>query len=166
MQDAVDLAKHPYNATQEVKETASLTFEEDPLGAGPDPYVVNMTTFYLQQNQTDFLILPSCNASKCVASGDFINDDGYTLDLTQRNTYEFTYEHDVAATPASPTTMTITVKVTGLGTMINANDLLNKIKIYSATTFMMDSPTYSVVVNYTAASKKTAQPLGDRKSVV
>jgi len=115
-----------------------------------------MTTNYLQKNQTDFLILPSCDATKCVASGTFINDDGYTLDLTQRNTYTFTYEHDVVTTtPASPTAMTITVKTTGLGTMINANDLLNKIKIISATSFGMDSATYSVAVNYTAASKMT-----------
>lgn len=39
--------------------------------------------------------------------------------------------------------------------MINANDLLNKIKIISATSFGMDSATYSVAVNYTAASKMT-----------
>lgn len=111
-----------------------------------------MTTTYLQSNQTDFHILPSCSATKCHAEGTFINDDGVTLDPTKRNTYAFSYEHDVVTgTPPSPASMTITIQTTGLKAKINANDLLNKIEIYDATTFGMDTAsgaTYEVAVNY------------------
>lgn len=157
MQNATHLAKYPYTAP-------TTTATEKLQGAG-DPFVAQMTTTYLQQNQTDFHILPSCNTTKCVASGTYINDNGATLDLTQRNTYTFMYEHDVpTTTPASPASMTVTVKTTGLKTMINANDLLNKVEIYDATTFGMDlntGATYSVAVNFVAASNKDPQALGD-----
>lgn len=159
MQNATELAKHPYVAPSEKEETTD--FEN--LEAAGDPFVAQMTTTYLQQNQTDFHILPSCNATKCVASGTFINDDGATLDLTQRNTYAFTYEHDVVTTaPVSPVSMTVTIKTTGLKTKINANDLLNKIEIYDATAFGMDlatGATYTVAVNF-VDPKMAAQDLG------
>lgn len=89
MQNATDLAKHPYQGTS----TTTSENEETTgnLGGPVEPFVAQMTTNYLQKNQTDFHILPSCNATFCVASGTFINDDGNTLDLTQRNTYTFSY---------------------------------------------------------------------------
>lgn len=160
MQNATDLARHPYVAPSEKENT---DFEN--LEAAGDAYVAQMTTIYLQANQTDFHILPSCNATKCTASGAFINDDGVTLDLTQRNTYAFTYEHDALGAGVSPVSMTVTIKTTGLKAMINANDLLNKIEIYDATAFGMDlatGATYSVAVNF-VDTKKTAQSLGDAK---
>jgi len=89
MQNATDLAKFPYKAPSEIEEIKENE-EEKSVGA-KDPFVVQMTTNYLQSNQTDFHILPSCNATFCVASGTYINDDGYTLDLTDRNTYTFNY---------------------------------------------------------------------------
>jgi hypothetical protein len=150
MQNATDLAKHPYKPEQEK--------EEEGFKGPIIPYVAQMTTTYLQSNQTDFHILPSCNATKCVAQGTFINDDGLTLDLSQRNTYTFSYEHDVA-TP--PTSMTVTVKTAGLKAMINANDLLNKIEIHDATAFGINAApgaTYEVAVTY---SNSTTQALGD-----
>lgn len=163
MQNATDLAKFPYVAPSNT-ESESNTNPHN-LGAPIIPYVAQMTTSYLQKNQTDFHILPSCNATKCVASGSFVNDDGVTLNLTQRNTYTFSYEHDVVTTaPVSPTLMTVTVTTTGLKKMINANDLLNKIEIYDATTFGMDlatGATYSVAVNFLAALNKDPQSLGD-----
>lgn len=158
MQNATELAKHPYVAPSEKEGTTD--FEN--LEAAGDPFVAQMTTTYLQSNQTDFHILPSCDATKCVASGTFINDDGYTLDMTQRNTYAFTYEHDVVAAPGSPVSMTVTIKTTGLKTKINANDLLNKIEIYDATRFGMDlatGATYTVAVNF-VDTKTAAQDLG------
>jgi len=157
MQNATDLAKHPI-VTPSEEETLNF----DDLEANDD-FVAQMTTTYLQKNQTDFHILPTCSATKCTASGTFINDDGVTTDVTQRNTYAFTYEHDVVTTtPVSPVSMTVTIKTSGVMTMINANDLLNKIEIYDATRFGMDlatGATYSVVVNF-FDTKKAAQDLG------
>jgi len=160
MQNATDLAKHPYVAPSEEVET---TTSED-LGSD---YVVQMTTNYLQGNQTDFHILPACNTTACVASGDFINDDGTSLDLSARNSYTLAYEHaPVTTTPPSPALMTITVRtsnVLGLKSKINANDLLNKIEIYDATTFGMDlasGATYAVTVNFQDTAKP-AQSLGN-----
>lgn len=125
-----------------------------------------MTTKSLQQNATDFHILPSCNATKCVAAGTFINDDGLSLDTTQRYTYNFTYEHDVVTTtPVSPTTMTVQIKTGSVATppVPNGNDYLNKIKIYDATTFGMDTTTatYSVTVNFVATANKDPLSLGN-----
>lgn len=167
MQNATDLAKHPFQAPNN---TASKELEagaHDSSKADANDYLANngyvaqMTTAYLQQNQTDFHIVPSCNATKCAASGTYINDDGVTLDTSQRNTYTLAYEHDVA-TP--PTSMTVTIKTSGLQAKINANDLLNKIEIYDATAFGMDlnaGVTYSVSVNFNAATKKSPQSLGN-----
>jgi hypothetical protein len=95
--------------------------------------------------------LPACNATNCIASGTYINDDGLTLDLTQRNTYTFTYNHDVVTATKYPLSITITVKTSGLKKMINPNDYLNSIEIYDATFFGMDEatgPTYGVTVNF------------------
>jgi len=76
MQNATDLAKHPI-VTPSEEETLNF----DDLEANDD-FVAQMTTTYLQKNQTDFHILPTCSATKCTASGTFINDDGLTTDVT------------------------------------------------------------------------------------
>ena len=68
--------------------------------------------------------------------------------MTDRNTYALTYEHDFVASPGSPTTMTVSVNPDGLQKFINANDYLNKIEIYDATTFGL-IPT---VANYTVSA--------------
>ena len=46
----------------------------------------------LQDFATDFHILPNCSDfNECTAAGDFINDDGETINIHERNTHRLTY---------------------------------------------------------------------------
>lgn len=58
----------------------------------------NVTTVSeLQQYPVDFHILPTCpldNTKPCTATGEYINDDGETLDMSQRNHYQLSYTMD------------------------------------------------------------------------
>ena len=72
--------------------------------------------------------MPKCAGTACTATGDYINDDGETLDLSVRNTYGLSYTHtpDPQGT-APPTTLTLTIAANGHKTLINNNDLLGGI---------------------------------------
>ena len=79
-----------------------------------------LTTAALQAEPVEIHVMPKCGTaagSPCTAAGDYINDDGETLDLTQRNTYAISYTHTPdAAASAAPATLTLTIAATGLKT--------------------------------------------------
>jgi hypothetical protein len=70
----------------------------------------NVTTHSLQDEPVEIHVMPICNndTKMCTAIGDYINDDGITVDLTNRHTYRFDYDHNVTD-GAAPTTMEIKV---------------------------------------------------------
>jgi len=70
----------------------------------------NVTTHSLQDEPVEIHVMPICNndTKMCTAVGDYINDDGITVDLTNRHTYRFDYDHNVTD-GAAPTTMEIKV---------------------------------------------------------
>jgi alpha-glucosidase (family GH31 glycosyl hydrolase) len=113
------------------------------------------TTAALQTYPVDFHVLPDCTADPCVAAGDYINDDGLTLDWkTERNTYNLTYSQPAGTTPA---TLTLTLVTTGKTSKINENDVLGTVEIYNAAATGLDTGTYSV----SATVAGTATPLDD-----
>lgn len=79
--------------------------------------------------------------------GDYVNDDGVTLNMTLRNKYDISYTHtpDTNATVA-PATLTVTITPSGLKQLINENDKIGSIQIYDATHLVMKDATYKVTV--------------------
>ena len=112
------------------------------------------TTADLQAHPVDIHVLPLCDESKCTATGHYVNDDGLTLDMTQRNTYTMSYEQPPSVTP---NTLTLTVSVDGKKAMINNNDHFGHFEIYNAKAYGMDTSSYTV----SAMVGGTAVPLDD-----
>lgn len=115
----------------------------------------HLTTSALQQEPVDIHIMPKCGAaagSACTAAGDYINDDGETLDLTKRNTYAFSYTHTPAQT-GSPATLTLTITASGQKAAINKNDMLGSVQIYDYTHLNLGQGTYKVSVTDASGTK-------------
>jgi len=113
------------------------------------------TTAALQRYPVDFHVLPDCTASACTASGDYINDDGLTLDwATERNTYALAYTQPTGTTPA---TLTLSLTATGKKAKINENDVLGTFEIYNAKAYGLDTGVYSASAMVAGA----ATPLDD-----
>jgi len=95
----------------------------------------NMTTAYLQKEPVDIHIMPICDeSSSCTATGDYINDDGFTTDMTLRKQFSFSYSHNISAiVGAAPDSMMINITSTGRKATTNENDLLGGIQIYDYT---------------------------------
>jgi len=59
-------------------------------------------------------MMPLCDKTvtppSCTAKGTYINDDGLTLDMTERHTYTIAYSHNISATVgAAPDKMEIVI---------------------------------------------------------
>ena len=103
-------------------------------GVGLASGAANVTsTFDLQSHPVDFHVLPSCNATFCVASGDYINDDGLNTALDGNvNVYEMMYAQDVTTTKLD-LVIVHHVNATNLpNNQVNKNDALGMIQIYNA----------------------------------
>ena len=70
----------------------------------------------------------------CVASGDFINDDGVALNLTAvQNIYHFSYLQDLSDPDHLNLTVTMSANATQYdASTVNSNDLLASLEIYNA----------------------------------
>jgi alpha-glucosidase (family GH31 glycosyl hydrolase) len=68
---------------------------------------LNITTTTAQQSEPiDLYVLPNCNATFCVSSGSYINDNGEDLDLTNNvNQYDVSYSQDISI----PSVLTINI---------------------------------------------------------
>jgi hypothetical protein len=109
------------------------------------------STSAIQQLPTSFHLLPVCNATFCSASGDFINDDGELIDVTDaQNVYHLEYLQDLA----SPDVVSITFSMSANATkytnsQVNYNDILSTVEIYNAKALGLDSPTsYTTEVTF------------------
>jgi hypothetical protein len=97
--------------------------------------------------------MPACNDDTtpqfCTATGDYINDDGFTTDIkNERKHFSFTYSHNVSATAgAAPDSMMIEVASEGPNSTINENDVIGGIQIYDYTNLNFTGAEYTVAVN-------------------
>lgn len=107
----------------------------------------NVTTHALQDEPVEIHVMPICNndTKMCTATGDYINDDGITVDLTNRHTYKLGYSHNITD-GAAPASMVFQVNATGPDKTINGNDRLGAIQIYDATSMNMALAVYDVSV--------------------
>jgi len=111
----------------------------------------NITTEYLQKKPVELHMMPLCDLTttppSCSAQGIYINDDGLTLDMTQRHTYNIAYSHNISTTVgAAPDTMEIVITGNGPENSINGNDLLGAIQIYDYTNMNFTGAAYEVSV--------------------
>ena len=104
------------------------------------------TTADMQKKPVDFHINPNCNgASDCLASGEYYNDDGITLDLEgNQNVYSFNFEFTQAATPVALTfTVTKTADATNFdNSVINNNDYMDTLYVHNALALGLDDVTH------------------------
>ena len=91
------------------------------------------STFDLQSHPVDFHVLPTCNATNCVASGKYINDDGVNLNIDGNvNVYLLEYVQDVTTTTLN-LTIVHHINATNMQDMhVNKNDALGMLQIYNA----------------------------------
>tara|TARA_B110000285_G_scaffold233096_1_gene305873 strand:+ start:5537 stop:6064 length:528 start_codon:yes stop_codon:yes gene_type:complete len=113
----------------------------------------NITTEYLQDHPVELHLMPLCNAvadpsmPDCSATGQYINDDGVTTDMTERHRFYFTYNHNKSATAgAAPESMDIDITSTGPNKTLNTNDKLGGIQIYDYTNMNFTGAVYTVSV--------------------
>ena len=91
--------------------------------------------------------MPLCDGTACTATGNYINDDGVTTDLTQRKEFSFVYSHNISTTAgAAPDMMQIDILSSGNKDVINANDLLGGLQIYDYTHLNFTGAEYSVSI--------------------
>jgi hypothetical protein len=137
----------------------------------------NITTEYLQDHPVELHLMPLCNAVSdpsmpdCTATGQYINDDGVTIDMTERHRFHFTYNHNKSATVgAAPESMDIDITSTGPNKTLNANDKLGGIQIYDYTNMNFTGATYKVSVTQNGVVKNvgstTFRQVDDRLSWV
>ena len=92
-----------------------------------------MTSYDLQQHATDFVIAPkAASQSQLIynAAGKFINDDGVSLDTTDKqNAYELTFQ---ALIEQNSATLEFKRTASAKPDMVNNNDLLGQIDILGA----------------------------------
>lgn len=106
--------------------------------------VVN-TTRDLQKYGVDFHLLPSCDASKCSAAGDYLNDDGLRHPNDKlseyQNIYNITYD-SVAAPNINSFTVNFARHASATGITdghVNNNDLLTGIQVYNAAALQINA---------------------------
>ena len=86
-------------------------------------------------------MLPTCNGNDCTAAGTYINDDGRTLKITEKqNKYGFSLTYTKGA---SPLTIVINIDLQSSATyyndsIINPNDALGSVQIYNANSLGLD----------------------------
>ena len=88
------------------------------------------TSSDLQKEAVDFLALAKCDATNCVATGDYVNDDGRSSTLDY-NRYTLSYTGTVAGDALS---LTIAMPMVAKTPHINQNDYLGKFTLMDATT--------------------------------
>ena len=113
----------------------------------------NMTTAYLQKEPVEIHIMPNCIGTVCIASGDYVNDDGFTTDMTERKQFSFLYSHTVTTVGAAPDSMTLNVTSTGAQNFINENDAIDGIQIYDYTNMNLTGAEYDVAIGMVGEDK-------------
>jgi len=83
----------------------------------------SINTESLQDDPVEIHLMPICDTTSCTATGEYINDDGVTTDITNRHTYKMSYTHTLPTTAGdAPDTLEIDIVATGPDSLINGND--------------------------------------------
>ena len=109
------------------------------------------STTAIQMLPTSFHLLPKCNDTFCSASGDFINDDGLSINVTDaQNVYHLEYLQDLASPDSVSITFSMSANATSFqGSQVNYNDILSTVEIYNAKALGLDSATkYTTTVEF------------------
>lgn len=121
-----------------------------------NPKLQMLTTADMQQQPVEFHVLPTCNDTDCTAAGDYLNDDGVILNLTNnRNIYSLAFGFKKGGSP-----QTLTFSLTHVlfaqnypQGVVNMNDLLGGLFIYNANALNLKG-TYNVSVTTTEGTSK------------
>jgi len=139
-------AQYPWDFYLHLKQGSIIPFQRQVNGE-----IKAMNTADLQLVPVTFHILPDCwetnTGGRCVAQGLYFNDDGETVNATNFNRYQFSYDQreiDLSNKTDAPETLTFRLVNKQIGDInnrsggtINANDWLGGLEIYNAAEWRM-----------------------------